>query len=83
MNPTIPGIISLYPLLPKKDCEAALQKHEDCCNPVWLPQLQFKGHLICMHVVAGITSGQLSLVSYMRNYTVSDYLIKFSCDWLP
>ena len=25
-----------------------LQKHEDCFNPVWLPQLQFKGHLICM-----------------------------------
>ena len=27
-----------------------------------------------MHVVAGITSGQLSLVSCKGNYTVSDYL---------
>ena len=29
-----------------------LQKHEDCFNPVWLPQLQFKGHLICFPLLA-------------------------------
>ena len=28
-----------------------------------------------MHVVAGTVSGQLSLVSYKENYSVSDYLI--------
>ena len=59
--------------------DAALQKHE----PVWLPQLQFKGHLICMYVVAGITSGQLSLGSYKGNYTLSDNLIMFPLIGFP
>ena len=38
-----------------------------------------------MHIVVGITSGQLSLVSYTikANYTVTDYLVKLYCDWLP
>ena len=36
-----------------------------------------------MHFVAGIASGQISLLSYKGNYTVTMYLIKFSCDWLP
>ena len=44
--------------------------------------MQFKGHLI-LHVVEGITSGQLSLVSYMGNYTVSDYLIMFPMNGFP
>ena len=36
-----------------------------------------------MHVVAGITSGQLSLVSYKGNYPVSDYLITFPVTGFP
>ena len=28
-------------------CIYTLQNNKDCFNPVWLPQLQFKGHLIC------------------------------------
>ena len=36
-----------------------------------------------MHVVEGITNGQLSLVSYIGNYTVSDYLVMFPVTDFP
>ena len=39
-----------------------LQKHEDFFNPVWLHLFQFKGNLIYMYIVAGVTCAWCRLV---------------------